>query len=218
MVPKREYHLEYNMVLRSWCELLKKIIKNDKRLLNLFRITPNIRIKFAKEIKENKYRELSTSYPHSDAWLEGPWGINCYIPFLGDIKNNNLKYYEPKSKFKENFLASAPTYREMQWVMKYYRSSHIVPKIGFVNLSDYAVIHNTLRKKNCGTRISIDTTIFVGNHFPHKKDRIKEYTNKIPNIGLECFIDSGQYETDKPAEKKSLYSHYTSKVSKMIKF
>ena len=27
IVPKREYHLEYNMVLRSWCELIKLITK-----------------------------------------------------------------------------------------------------------------------------------------------------------------------------------------------
>jgi len=79
--------------------------------------------------------------------------------------------------------------------------------------NEYAAIHNTFRKKNCGTRISIDTTIFVGNHLPHK-DRIKEYTKKIPSIGLDQFIDSGQYEKDKPANKLSTYSHYTSKVIK----
>ena len=25
IVPKREFHLEYNLVLRSWCDLVKKI-------------------------------------------------------------------------------------------------------------------------------------------------------------------------------------------------
>ena len=217
VVPKREYHLEYNMVLRSWCELVKQIIRNDKKMLKLFRITPNIRIKFNKELKENINRELSTSVPHSDAWVEGPWGMNCYIPLLGDIKNNNLKFYEPKLKFDESFLTSSPSYKQMQWVMDFYRPLKIVPQIGFVNLSDYAAIHNTFRKKGCGTRISIDTTIFVGNHFPHR-DRLKEYTSKIPSIGLNQFIDSGQYAADKPVEKKSVFSHYTSKALRMIKF
>ena len=60
IVPKREYHLEYNMVLRSWCELIKSITKNEPKLLKLFRITPNIRVKFGREISENKNRELST--------------------------------------------------------------------------------------------------------------------------------------------------------------
>jgi len=217
IVPKREYHLEYNMVLRSWCELIKLITINDKNLLKLFRITPNIRVKFGKEINENKNRGLSTSVPHSDAWVEGPWGMNCFIPFLGDIKKNNLQYYEPKNLFKDKFLTDSPSYKKMQWVMKYYKPiSRIVPKIGNVHFSDYAAIHNTYRKKNSGTRISIDTTIFVGNHTPHK-DRIKEYTKKIPSIGLDQFIDSGQYEKDVPASKISAYSHYTSKVLKIIK-
>ena len=73
----------------------------SKRLLKLFRITPNIRIKFGKELKDNLNRKLSTSYPHSDAWLEGPWGMNCFIPLFGDTKKNNLRYHVPKSKFSD---------------------------------------------------------------------------------------------------------------------
>ena len=218
IVPKREYHLEYNLVLRSWCELVSQISKKNPRLLKLFRITPNIRIKFGKELIDNKKRELSTSYPHSDAWVEGPWGMNCYIPFFGDTKNNNLQFYQPIRKFKESFMSISPSYKKMQWVMDYYEKiNKIVPQPGYVNLSDYAAIHNTFRKKNCGTRVSIDTTLFVGNYKPHK-DRLKEYTNKIPDIGLTNFVDSGQYQSEKYAEKKSTYSHYTSKVLKLIKF
>ena len=218
IVPKREFHLEYNLVLRSWCELVAQMSKKNPKLLKLFRITPNIRIKFGKELRDNKKRELSTSYPHSDAWVEGPWGMNCYIPFFGDIKNNNLQFYQPIDKFDESFLSISPSYKKMQWVMKYYKKiNKITPMPGYVNLSDYAAIHNTFRNKNCGTRVSIDTTVFVGNYKPHK-DRLKEYTNTIPKIGLTNFVDSGQYQIDKHAEKKSAYSHYTSKVLKLIKF
>ncbi len=174
VVPKREFHLEYNLVLRSWCELVRKITLNKPKLLKLFRITPNIRIKYGKELSDNKKRGLSTSFPHSDAWVEGPWGMNCFIPFFGDTKKNNLIYYEPISKFDEKFLKTSPTYTEMQWVTKYYRPiKNLNPKPGFVYISDYASIHNTQRKKNCGTRISIDTTFFVGKHEPHS-DRKKE--------------------------------------------
>ena len=45
-----------------------------------------------------------------------------------------------------------------------------------------------------------------------------EYTSKIPSIGLNQFIDSGQYAADKPVEKKSVFSHYTSKALRIIKF
>ena len=104
----------------------------------------------------------------------------------------------------------------MQWVLKYYKKIRFSPKIGRVYISDYALIHNTNRKKNSGTRISIDTTIFIGNHTPHK-DRLKEYRNQIPNVGIDEFIDAGQYQSQKPAEKISTFSHYTSKVLKTVK-
>ena len=65
--------------------------------------------------------------------------------------------------------------------------------------------------------MGIKIYFFVGNHEPHK-DRRKEYINKIPHIGLNEFVDAGQYESNKPAKKVSTYSHYTSKVLKIVKF
>ena len=72
------------------------MIKKDKKLLSIFRITPNIRVKYGKELEDNIGRPLNTAVPHSDAWLEGPWGLNCYFPILGDCENNTLVYYQPK--------------------------------------------------------------------------------------------------------------------------
>ena len=37
------------------------------------------------------------------------------------------------------------------------------------------------------------------------KDRIKEYNSEIPAIGLDFFVNAGQYEKDKPAEKKTVF-------------
>ena len=104
----------------------------------------------------------------------------------------------------------------MQWVLKYYKKIKFTPKLGRVYVSDYALIHNTNRKPQSGTRISIDTTIFVGNHNPHK-DRIREYRGKIPKIGIDEFVDAGQYENQKPVGKISTFSHYASKALKTIK-
>ena len=81
VVPKREFQLEYNMVLRDWAKNNKRNGKKDEKLLSIFRFTPNVRIKYAKELEDNVGRALSTSYAHSDAWVEGPWGYNCYFPF-----------------------------------------------------------------------------------------------------------------------------------------
>ena len=216
VVPKREFHLEYNILLRDWCEIIKKIIISNPELVTRFRATPNIRIKFGEELEDNLKRPLNTSLPHSDAWVEGPWGMNCFFPIIGDSENNNLKYYEP-IKFDDKMLATASTYEEMQWVMKNYKELKFRPEKGNIYFSDYALLHNTFRKPGCNTRVSIDTTLFVGNHLPHK-DRLSEYRDKIPNNGLDEFIDAGKYETEKYDEKKTLYSHYTSNTLKRIIF
>ena len=215
VVPKREFHLEYNLVLREWTNIVRNFTKNKPDLLRKFRTTPNIRIKFGKELEDNINRPLNTTLPHSDAWVEGPWGMNCFVPLMGDTNNNTLIYYEA-SEFKDEFLNNAKTYNEMQWVMKYYKKTNLIPKRGYVHVSDYALVHNTDRKPNCGTRISIDTTIFIGEHEPHK-DRLSEYRNKIPLTGINEFVDAGQYENEQHAEKISTFSHYTSKVLRTIK-
>ena len=120
VVPKREFQLEYNMVLRDWSLIIKKMVQKDEKLLSIFRFTPNVRIKYAKELEDNVGRALSTSYAHSDAWVEGPWGYNCYFPLLGDSKNNNLLFYEPKKgEFDEKMMEASPSYESMQWVLKH---------------------------------------------------------------------------------------------------
>ena len=218
VVPKREFQLEYNMVLRDWAKIIKEMVKRDEKLLSIFRFTPNVRIKYAKELEDNVGRALSTSYAHSDAWVEGPWGYNCYFPLLGDSDKNNLLFYEPnKGEFDEKMMAASPSYEDMQWVLKHYKKINFKPQKGKVYFSDYCMIHETHRANDCDTRISIDTGLYIGEHKPHA-DRMAEYSKSgIPDFGISTLIDPGQYEDDKPAEKKSVYSHYTSKVLKTIK-
>ena len=129
VVPKKEFQLEYNIILRDWSITIKNMIKKDKKLLSIFRITPNIRVKYGKELEDNIGRPLNTAVPHSDAWLEGPWGLNCYFPILGDCENNTLVYYQPKKgEFDEKMMSSSTSYENMNWVMKHYEKIDFVPK------------------------------------------------------------------------------------------
>ena len=211
VVPKKEFALEYNFFIRSWCEIMRGLTKDNPSFLKRFRLTPNIRIKFAEELEENIGRGLDTALPHSDAWVEGPWGMNCHLPILGDTENNYLHFYKLKdeSQFSDDFLATSPDYKAMQWVMKYYEDDSNKPQRGFVNLSDYALIHKTQRNQGAGSRISIDTTVFIGDHDVHP-DREVEYMNEIPRIGSDLYIACEISENDDVKEKKTAFSHYTS--------
>ena len=217
VVPKKEYALEYNMFIRSWCNIVKEFIKDDPSYLKKFRLTPNIRIKYAEELEDNVGRGLDTAWPHSDAWVEGPWGMNCHLPIFGDTKNNYLHFYKLKdeSAFEDFFLDTSEVYTNMQWVVDFYEDDTIVPERGYINVSDYALLHKTKRNPGAGTRVSIDTTIFAGDHDVHP-DRKTEYLDTIPNIGEELFIACLRSEVDEISDKKTVFSHYTSGSLKHI--
>ena len=217
VVPKKEYALEYNMFIRSWCNIVKEFIKDDPSYLKKFRLTPNIRIKYAEELEDNVGRGLDTAWPHSDAWVEGPWGMNCHLPIFGDTKNNYLHFYKLKdeSAFEDFFLNTSEVYTNMQWVVDFYKDDTLVPERGYINVSDYALLHKTKRNPGAGTRVSIDTTIFAGDHDVHP-DRKTEYLDTIPNIGEELFIACLRSEIDEVSDKKTVFSHYTSGSLKHI--
>ena len=211
VVPKTENSLLYNEFLRSWCDVAKNLVRPNSEKLKMFRITPNIRIKYGFELEDNINRGLNTSHAHSDSWVEGPWGFNCHIPLLGDTKNNYLRFYKLKDelKFSDEFLTNSESYTDMHWVMDFYEEdTELVPTVGAVNLSDYALLHDTCRNQNCKTRISIDTTILVGNHEVHP-DRLIEYVENIPSIGEDLFVKCNVSEDESIIDKPTQFSHYT---------
>lgn len=210
VVPKKEFILEYNLFLRSWFECFKPIFAESQGFINVVRLTPNLRIKFSEENTLNRDRPLNTALPHSDAWLEGPYSYNCHVPLFGDHSGNYLRFYKPISEdqFTEDFLQNASTYGEMQWVLDYYTDASFTPVPNTINISDYALLHNTHREGNCGTRVSIDTTV-VTESFPVHPDRECEYSQEIPRLGVDTFVSTSRSESDDFNEKRTVFSHYT---------
>jgi hypothetical protein len=219
VVPKKEYQLEFNLVLRSWTRIIKDMTKNNPSLMTKIRMTPNIRIKFGEDPKENLGRPLNTSIPHSDAWIDSSFGINCYAPLLGDIDHNNMDFYEPADpeNFDDKFLSNAKTYAEMQWVLDYYsKSDKLTPQKGKIHLSDFAIIHGTSVKQNARLRVSLDTSVYVDDNNPHV-DRIGEYMNEIQIIGEDLFVSTTRsINENKIFEKKTEFSHFTSGTLKIL--
>jgi hypothetical protein len=183
---------------------------DGSHLLSKIRVTPNIRIKFASELEANEGRPLNTAIPHSDAWVEGPWGMNCFVPIFGDTLNNTLTYWRiDETSFRDDFLSSSPSYFENQWVLEHLEPDlSITTPAGYVYLSDFAVIHATTRKQGCGPRVSIDTTVMVGD-YPVHPDREAEYRSSMPNFGLDTLVICEKSQSEF-AEKRTTFSHYTS--------
>ena len=81
-------------------------------------------------MEDNKHRGLNTEYPHSDAWVEGPWGYNVFVPMLGDCVNNTLRYYKiPENGLAENFFDQSKTYTTKQeLVSSFVEMEDFIPK------------------------------------------------------------------------------------------
>ncbi|MDA9689856.1 hypothetical protein N9V13_05545 [Betaproteobacteria bacterium] len=210
-VPKEEFQFLYNDVLKTWFEIFQTMIEPNEQILKLVRVTPNIRIKFGRELSDNIDRGLNTQLPHSDAWVEGPWGFNVFAPLFGDCANNTLRYFKlPNGPLPNSFFSPAPSYEGKQILLgDFLEDETFVPKAGHVYISDYAVVHKTWRSPGCAARVSIDTTLMAGDHDVHP-DRRSEYLSAIPEIGKKYFFQVIRSENEERAPgKKTVYSHYT---------
>lgn len=210
VVPKKEYTIEYNYFIKNYCKVISKLVETNPNYLTGFRLTPNVRVKFADDPEDNKTRPQNTAFAHTDAWLEGPWGIICHIPLLGDCDNNFLRMYEIKDEnsFNDNLLALSENFESMQWVKEYYKVSPYKTKKYALNFCDYALLHETYRNNNAAGRVSIDSTLYFG-EFEVVESRKPEYLSFIPKIGEDIFIKIRNSENEKYYERENAQYHYT---------
>ena len=106
----------------------------------------------------------------------------------------------------------------MQWVLKYYKPTKFKPIKNMINISDYALLHKTQRDKSCGTRVSIDTTVYIGNDKMSEliDERSTEYLNYIPDIGRSQYVKCNVSQFDKINHKTNSFSHYTNNNTTFI--
>lgn len=219
--PKKENAIVYNLFLSAWCDVIREAIKGVEETSAGFRLTPNLRLKFGVEDTRNVSRGLNTGIAHSDAWVEGPWGLNCHIPIAGDVLNNFLQFYKLKdpTEFSDDFVQLSPTYTEMDWVLDFYEiDTDFVAEPGYVYLSDYALIHRTYRGPSAGSRLSLDSTLWLMEGFDVAEDRRSEYLQEIPEIGSNLWIKCVRSETEDILDKSSVYSHYSSNLIERVWF
>lgn len=77
------------------------------------------------------------------------------------------------------------------------------------------MIYNNKRKENAGTRISIDTTVFVGDHQPHL-DRLTKYSDKPPAFGTKEIMNVFKSEYDDVKKKLQFHIIHLSAVIEFL--
>ncbi|MBH09660.1 MAG: hypothetical protein CMG74_04755 [Candidatus Marinimicrobia bacterium] len=194
VVPKKETSKEFNLITRNFVNIVKSLKINN--YIIKFHIPLNIRIKFRKIPKSYYSRDRATEKPHSDSWAgESSNCVNLHIPIFGDINNNKMEFYHPR-KLDEKWLRPLKNFQTGEKYIKYFKKVRFITKKGNLIISDFATLHKTVRKKNCNTRISLDTTFELlrkNNNYARKihSDRKNEYISfkKFTKLGKNYKYD-----------------------------
>lgn len=212
IVPKKEVCLEFNMVVKSYIDILESI--KIEPFTESFHFPPNIRLKLGYADLLNLKRKHPTEFMHADTWTGAlPNWIASHIYIMGDIGNNHIRYAYPPENFKEDWLRPivkaqhGTKYSDKFKIIKY------TPKVGSFILADASIIHQSYRKKKCGVRLSLDTGLNMKiknlrSFKPKKVDsidvrkiRLEETVSKkdFLNIGRQNFL----YFPDTMSKKKN---------------
>ena len=157
IVPKRHTILEYNSLVRAFAGIINRLGIDE--LIGSWHIPLNLRIKFGEVSEENLKRHHPTEHIHSDSWAgESAESVTTLIPIFGDIARNHIRFYDPPSDFKEEWLGPRPTYLDGQSIAEKYSLVDYIPTKGDLILADFSSLHASTRLANAKTRVSIDTT------------------------------------------------------------
>lgn len=161
LVPKRNTVLEYNIVVRTFAEIVESLI--PETLIGSWHVPPNVRIKFGTPTPGVMDRPRPTERPHSDAWAgEHPDSVTVHIPVFGDLFHNYLAIYAPPDDFEEGWLEPVDStdpavIREYEYgFLHKYQRLPFSTRPGHACFIDAAMLHASERLPHCGLRVSVE--------------------------------------------------------------
>ena len=191
-VPKREISLEYNLMLKSFVDLLKSIGLDKK--IKYFIGPPQIRIKFG--IKKKKFMPNSSEFAHSDAWTE----INTkscstlFFPLAGDCENNYVNFFYPNKNYNDKWLERR-FFKDGHEMIKNYKRINIKYEKTACIVADSSILHQSVTNMNSKPRLSMDIGIipknFKRNNYSYHTNHLSyESINQIGKSKIMAYKDS----------------------------
>ncbi len=171
IVPKRYTILEYNILARTFVEIVNELNVSD--FILSWHVPLNLRIKFASVSEENMKRHHPTEHIHSDSWAgESSESVTTHLPLFGNTARNRVVFYDPPPEFQEDWLKPRPSYADGATIAQKYSRIDFIPEKGCLVLADFATLHASSRFPKAGSRVSIDTTFAlkrIGSHREEEK-------------------------------------------------
>tara|TARA_B100000029_G_scaffold512735_1_gene610236 strand:- start:851 stop:1792 length:942 start_codon:yes stop_codon:yes gene_type:complete len=173
-VPKKEISLEYNLMLISFINLLKKLNLGHK--IKYFIGPPQLRIKFGN--KKKKFMPNSSEYLHSDAWTQ----INTkscstlFLPLVGDYKKNYVEFFYPKHNYSDQWLDKR-YFMDGKNMINHYKKLNLQYTTKKCLIADSSILHQSVTKNNCQARLSMDIGLIP---FNFKSKNYSNHSNHVP--------------------------------------
>jgi hypothetical protein len=155
LMPKREHTLAFNLFQKSVAEAFYQFAAND--LIDAVDLPVNLRIVYGKTDPQKARLPFASSKLHSDVWAGVPADATVVIlPLFGDIENITIEAGEMPREMElqaMRFMSDFDEGKDIPMVVSYTeaRLQH-----GTMYFNDARGLHQTVRRKAEGLRISVD--------------------------------------------------------------
>jgi pyrroloquinoline quinone (PQQ) biosynthesis protein C len=155
LAPKREYILEFNLFQKSVAKAFYQLGAND--LIDAVDLPVNLRMVYGKGNPESAKLPFTSSKVHSDVWAGVPAdAVVVVLPLFGDIDDITIEAGEMSPEMElpsMRVLSSFDEGRDIRMAVKYQDAKL---ELGTMYFNDARGLHQTVRRKSSGLRISLD--------------------------------------------------------------
>jgi hypothetical protein len=154
--PKREQIAEFNLLHKSVAAVFGEM--DIEQHVDVIDMPFNVRSIYGAVAPGRGQLPYSSTKLHSDVWAGVPVdAVVVVIPVLGDIENLTIACGEMAAEKELEAMRVMSAYeegsRQYPWAVKY---SDVQMKHGHVYMADARGLHQTIRKRRTGVRVSID--------------------------------------------------------------
>lgn len=155
ILPKQSSSIEYNLLLRSYYQMIASLYIAEH--LKDCHTPAHLRVKWPETRSADLHRPRhAPEEMHFDTWSGySSHGLTFLLGVLGDVERNRVRFFDPPNQFDESWLSTHEK-PSAEYLTQIFDPVDIIPKYAQLVVMDSALLHQTFRDENSGTRFSID--------------------------------------------------------------
>ncbi|WGV23246.1 hypothetical protein [Halotia branconii] len=155
LMPKREHTLAFNLFQKSVAEAFCQLGAND--LIDAVDLPVNLRMVYGQTDAEKLRLPFTSSKCHSDVWAGVPADATVVVlPLFGDINNITIEAGEMPRQMELEAMRVMSDFNEGQDIPMVVSYTEAQLQQGTMYFNDARGLHQTVRRKAEGLRISLD--------------------------------------------------------------